>query len=192
MRHPFLIRVLVTAASIGVAAPVFAQGAAPRVLVMPFAVQPAPAEAQNAAANAWLGEAAAMLIADHLGPLGFNAFTRDERVMLFDRLQLPITSGLTRATTIRAGELVGASLLIFGEIQPGERLSVRARAVRLDTAEQIADIQEAAPAGELAGLMERLAAVLVKSTGDLCAAQLCAAVRPRAARQAPDVFENYV
>ena len=41
-----------------------------------------------------------MLIADNLGPLGFDALTRDRRVILFNRLQLPITPGLARATTI--------------------------------------------------------------------------------------------
>src|SRR5690349_6543577 len=65
-----------------------------RVLVMPFAVQSESAAGGSTAA--WLGEAAAILVADDLDAHGLQLVPRDERVGAFDCLQLPLLSPLTR------------------------------------------------------------------------------------------------
>ena len=99
------------ASGIALAAVVLAAAAAPtaaqttsgrRVLVMPFAAGVDPQASAGTGAALWLGEAAAILLAESLTSLGVDALTRDERVAAFDRLQLPMASSLTRATTVSA------------------------------------------------------------------------------------------
>ncbi len=81
----------------------------------------------------WLGEAAAVLLADNLNALGANAITREERRAAFERLQVPPAAVLTDATVIRIGQLVGASQVIVGTLQlQGETLLVRARSIALE------------------------------------------------------------
>ena len=159
---------------------------------MPFALLAEPGGAASAASTGWLGEAAAIGIADNLDARGFDAFSHDERVMLFDRLQLPMTSGLTRATVIRAGELLGATLLVIGDLRAGETLAVRARVIRLDTAQQLADLREEGPATELFAILDRLTASLARAAADVCPGRACVPAGTPLPRQAPDVFESYV
>ena len=45
------------------------------------------------------------------------------------RLQLPMSSELTRATMIRVAELIGASEVVFGDVRLGDELTVRARMI---------------------------------------------------------------
>src|SRR5678815_4270677 len=115
-------------ALIGTPAIVWAQTApnAPRVLVMPF---------ENVTRDNrifWLGEACAVLLADDLNALGGAAITREERREAFDRLQVPPSAGLTEATVIRIGQLVGAAQVIVGSLHmDGETLVVQARSIGL-------------------------------------------------------------
>ena len=85
--------------------------------------------------------ALAALIVEGLATRGVGAMSRDERVTAFERLNLPMTSALTRATTIRVGELIGASEVVFGEVRLGERLEIRARLVRLSTGNELAPVE---------------------------------------------------
>src|SRR5262245_6698301 len=95
---------------------------APRTLVMPF---------ENVTRDArivWLGEAAAVLIADDLNAFGGRAITREERRAAFERLQVPPAASLTDATVIRIGQLVGATQVVIGTLEAdGDSLVVRAR-----------------------------------------------------------------
>src|SRR5687767_14474419 len=74
-----------------------------RILVMPFE------NVQRDGKIFWLGEAAAVLLADNLNALGANAITRPERQQAFDRLRVPPAAALTDATVIRLGQLLGAA-----------------------------------------------------------------------------------
>jgi hypothetical protein len=165
-----------------------AQVAPARVLVMPFAVLgSATAPGSEASAARWLGEAAAILLADELAATGIGAWAREDRVDVFDRLQLPMTSELTRATMIRVGELVGASEIVFGEVQMGNGLAVRARTIKLDTGKQLPDVTASAPFNDLFTLFSRVASGVGRHTGRRAA--------PSAAREgsmALPAFENYV
>ena len=76
-----------------------------RILVVPFE------NTQREARLTWLGEASAMLLADELNARGLGAITRDERVQAFDQLHLPVAASLSRATVIKVGQLLGASVL---------------------------------------------------------------------------------
>jgi hypothetical protein len=101
------------------ASPAVAQVPA-RVLVMPFAVQADGASPSAVLAVRWLGEAASTLISDELAARGYGALGREDRVAVFDQLRLPMSAELTRATLIRVAELIGASHVVFGEIQAGD------------------------------------------------------------------------
>ena len=114
-----------------------AQGAVvERPLVLPFSVDVEGEVPGGEGAAFWLGEAAALLIAEELEARGIAVLSRAERVAAFGLLQLPPTSRLTRATMIRVGELVGATELVVGEVRLGARLSVTARIITLDTARE--------------------------------------------------------
>ena len=154
---------------------------------MPFSVQTAPTAPGEAGSTRWLGEAAASLLADSLTASGIGAWPREDRVEVFDRLQVPMTSELTRATMIRIGELIGASEVVFGEVRVGESLTVRAHTIRLDTGRRLPDVTETAPVSEMFALFGRVATQIGKHTGRATTATLAPPPpMPLAA------FENYI
>ena len=131
-------------------------GAGSRVLVMPFAAESDPKAPGGAGAARWLSEAAAVLVSEGLGTRGVGVVPRDDRVAVFDRLQLPMSFPLTRATTIRVGDLIGASEIVSGEIKLGQTLAVRVRLIRLTTGQQLPEIADEAPLTEIFKLFDRM------------------------------------
>ena len=85
-----------------------AQTATARILVVPFE------DTQREPRLVWLGEAAAVVLADELNARGRPAFTRPERVQAFDQLHLPVSAVLSRATVIKVGQILGASEVVWG------------------------------------------------------------------------------
>lgn len=159
-----------------------------RVLVMPFAAESDPKAPGGVGAARWLSEAAAVLVSDGVRVRGVGVLHRDDRVAVFDRLQLPMSFPLTRATTIRVGDLMGASEIVFGEIKLlGQRLSVRARLVRLTTGQQLPDITNEAPLTEIFQLFERISERVAASTG-----RPLATPTARAQALSLEAFESYV
>ncbi len=130
-----------------------------RVLVMPF---------ENVARDArivWLGEAAALLVADDLNALGGSAFTRDERLQAFERLQVPSGASLSDATVIRIGQLIGASSVVLGSVQlEDDSLVVHARSIALDTGRVQADVSDRGPTTDLFATFDRVARRLAPSS----------------------------
>src|SRR5262249_10930994 len=106
----------------------------------------------------WMGEAAAVLIADDLNARGTPAISRDERRQAFDKLQVPTAASLSDATIIRIGQIVGASQVIVGSLErSGESLVVRARSIALETGRLQATAIESGPAADLFVTFERIA-----------------------------------
>lgn len=129
-----------------------AQTASSRVLVMPFE------NPSREGRIVWLGEAAAVLLADDLNALGGAAITRDERRIAFDRLQVPPAASLTDATVIRIGQLVRASQVVIGSLSmDGDEIVVRARAIVLETGKVQADVTERGSLPDLFAIFERIA-----------------------------------
>jgi tetratricopeptide (TPR) repeat protein len=157
------------------------------VLVMPFAAESDPKAPGGIGAARWLSEAAAVLMSQGLVGRGVGVVHRDDRVAVFDRLQLPMSFPLTRATTIRVGDLIGASEIVFGEIKLAQRLSVRAKLVRLTTGEQLPDIVDEAPLTEIFQLFERMSERVASSTG-----RPLSSPPARAGPLSLEAFENYV
>ncbi|HUF46280.1 MAG TPA: tetratricopeptide repeat protein [Vicinamibacterales bacterium] len=165
---------------------VSAQPTPARVLVMPFAVEVDGASPGSAGAALWLGEAAALLVTEGLTAQGVAAFPRSERLAAFDRLDLPMSSVLTRATMIRVAELIGATEIIFGDVRLGDRLEVRARTIRVTAGAE-------APVVEAAGLLAELFRVFATVTAGLAMSPAPGASGSEAVAPLDlETFENYV
>jgi len=158
----------------------FAQTVPPpqsRFLVIPF---------ENPAREArlyWLGEAAAILLADDLNALGRRAYTREERLDAFAEMQVPPVATLSHATVIRLGQVVGATHVVIGSFRlTGGQISVRAQNIRLDSGRMEHEILESGPLEDLFGIFDRVSRRLSGA----------AASQRSPARPSLPVFENYI
>jgi Flp pilus assembly protein TadD/TolB-like protein len=149
-----------------------------RILVMPF---------ENMRRDAklhWIGEAAALLLADDLSARGLAAIRRAERVRAFEQLQLPESAVLSRATVIKIGELVGASEIIVGNVAvEGTDLVVNAHSIRIDVGRLQPDVRERGPLEEVFNIFRRVAS---RFAPDAPPGQQATARPPL------EAFENYV
>lgn len=158
-----------------------AQGPTVRTLVMPF-------EARGEARTWWLGEAASVLLAEHLRALGVDVIGREERMRAFARLQVPPVATLTHGTVIRVGQLVGAGGVVIGSLDvQGDRLSVRARNMRLDAGRLQPEVEERGALDELIAVCERVARRLVPLGGTVDPV-----IAPASARPSLPALENYI
>lgn len=113
----------------------------------------------------WLSEGSAVVLTDDLLGLGAQAITREDRLRAFERLHVPPVATLSHATVIRLGQLVGASRVVVGAFElQGEQLTVRARAIRLDTGSMQAEIVERGPLKDIFDVYGRIARKLVPDT----------------------------
>jgi tetratricopeptide (TPR) repeat protein len=154
-----LVRVLVVAALLLVPGLARAQTAATEILVMPF---------DNSLTDPklfWLGEGSAVLLSETLERYGAMTVTRESRLSAFERLQLPPAAALSHATVIKVGQFVGASDVIVGAYAlTGDRLTVRARAIRLEAGRLLPEVVEEGPLSELLELYDRTARRLRNAT----------------------------
>jgi tetratricopeptide (TPR) repeat protein/TolB-like protein len=122
-----------------------------RILVMPF---------ENPSGEGrlyWLREGAAVLLADDLRACGATAIGREERVKAFERLGVPVGASLSEATVIRIGELLGASSIVTGSLAlEGDRLTIKARAIRLDSGRMQPEVSEQALLPDLFRMSDRM------------------------------------
>jgi len=126
--------------------------ASDRILVMPF---------DNPSGDArlhWLREGAAVLLADALRASGATAIGREERVKALERLGVPLNASLSDATVIRIGQLLGASSVVVGSLAlGGEQLSIKARAIRLDSGRMQPEVAEQSLLPDLFRVFDRIA-----------------------------------
>jgi len=114
---------------------------------------------------AWMREGAAVVLTDLLAASGERVIDREERLRAFDRLQLPATAGLSRASSIRVGQAVAAGVVVIGAIElSGDQLVARGRVVRLDTGRLLPELQASGAVSDLFGIFSRLAH-LVRGVG---------------------------
>ena len=134
----------------------------------------------------WMREGAAILLSEMLMSSGDVVIDREERLQAFDRLQLPSNAVLSRASTIKVGQVVAASLVVGGTIaMQGDQLIARARGVRIDTGRLLAEMEASGAVSDLYGIFGRLAQQVRGSTE---------APSPISDRlpPAPQVFELFV
>ena len=124
--------------------------------------------------------------AETLASAGEVVVDREERLQAFDRLQLPASATLSRASTIRVGQTVAASVVVSGTVEmQGDQLVARARVVRLDSGKLLPDVEARGPLSDLFGVFGSLARQIRGSTSP---------VPPAGDRlpATPQVFELYV
>ena len=168
---------LALCAVLTVAVGMAAQPAPERILVVPFD------NAGNDVRISWLGEASAVLLTDELHAVGRRAYSREERLDVFEQLQVPPTVSLSRATVIRLGQRIGATHIVIGSFhQTAGSLIVRVHSIGLDSGRMDTEVIESGPLEDLFAVFER---VWMRVAG-------LRANASRAARPALPVFENYV
>jgi tetratricopeptide (TPR) repeat protein len=172
--------VLLNGAGIPAEAQTPARTTAARVLVMPFET------ATREPRGYWLGEGSAVILSDSLLALGVPAMRRDERLHSFDLLRVPAISGLSHATIIRVGQVVGVSQVIVGNFTlTGDTLTVRARPIVLETGLAGPEIVESGPLSDIFDVYDRIAVRLVPGSS-IAGAQLEASHPPIVA------FEQFI
>jgi predicted Zn-dependent protease len=141
-----------------IAAPAQAPAVSPasRVLVMPFET------ATRDPRSYWLREGSSVILTDSLLGLGLPAMRRDERLHSFELLRVPVVAGLSHATIIRVGQVVGASQVIVGSFSlTGDTLTVHARSIQLDTGAAGPELTDSGPLTTIFDIYDRLAVRLV-------------------------------
>jgi len=131
-------------------------------------------------------EGAAILLSEMLGAAGETVVDRQERLEAFDRLQLPASATLSRASTIRVGQAITASVVVTGSVaMEADQLVAKARMVRLDTGRLLPEVESRGPLTDLFVVFGRLAQ-RVRGSSD--APPLAGDRLP----PTPQVFELYV
>ena len=157
-----------------------------RFLVIPFD------NPEHVAKIYWLGEASAVVLAENLNALGRRAYTREERLEAFEQLQVPAVATLSHATVIRLGQVVGATHVVIGSMRlAGDRISLRAQNIRLDTGRLGDEVEELGALDDLFAIFDRVSRRL--------ASMPAAAPGPSAVESPPfgrrpslQVFEHYI
>jgi len=107
---------------------------------------------------AWMREGAAVLLTDLLSASGELTVDREDRLQAFDRLQLPAAALLSRASSIKAGHAVGATVVVLGSVElRADQLVARARLVRLDTGRLLPEVDASGPLADVFAVFGRLA-----------------------------------
>ncbi len=134
----------------------------------------------------WMREGAAILLSETLAAAGEIVVDREERLQAFDRLQFPPHANLSRASAIRVGQAVGATLVVSGTLaMQNDQIVARARVVRLDTGRLLPDVEARGPLAELFGVFGSLGQ-------QLRAASEIAPPMTERLPLTPPVFEFYV
>lgn len=176
-----MVLALLTAAS-STAQPVAAAGGPPTTLVMPFTPR------DDDARSLWLGEGMALLVADGLSALGRPTVSRAARLAGFDTLELPVNVTLSRATLIRATQVLGVRHLVTGTVSTsGDSVEVRVRAVDVEAGDASAEVVEQGALRSLVDVAERAARRLGGLPADLDAANRAIEAPPSL-----EVFEAFV
>ena len=132
------------------------QLASARILVVPFDT---PA---NDGGSYWLGDAAAVLIADDLNARGLGAISRAARARAYDQLHLPPNTRLSEATVIKVGQIVGAFQVVVGRVRvENGTLTIAARAIHLEAGRASPEVAEHGPLADLFTIAQRVARQVV-------------------------------
>ncbi len=136
---------------------------------------------------AWMREGAAVLLTELLAASGERVIDREERLRALDRLQLPAAAGLSRASSIKVGQVVSAGVVVIGTLEVGGgQLVARGRVVRLDTGRLLPEVQASGALTDVFGVFGRLAQ-LVRGSSTAPPAMPNDRLPP-----SPHVFELYI
>jgi tetratricopeptide (TPR) repeat protein len=163
-RHWAIVVLVAVAVSWPVASAAQVPAGAP-VLVLPFD------NPKQVPRLAWMREGAAVLLTDLLAASGERVINREERLRAFDRLELPASAGLSRASSIKVGQIVAAGVVVIGALElSGDQLTARGRVVRLDTGRLLPEVQASGALADVFAIFGRLAHLIRGVSGALPAA----------------------
>jgi TolB-like protein len=116
-----------------------------------------PLETSGPAADAWVGEAVSDQLPRSLAVLGLPAVTRAERLQAQSALEIPDVP-LSRATSVRVAEALGATRLITGTyaLEAG-RVTLSLRLLDVDRATLSAPLISSGPVEGILDVIDRLA-----------------------------------
>jgi tetratricopeptide (TPR) repeat protein len=164
-------------------------------LTMPFANH------SDSASLSWIGESIAETVHDALASEGVLALDREDRLEAFRRLSLRPGAELTLASTIKVGDALDASKVIYGFFEvipgsnPGDRskssLRITAHILDLKRMTQSAAFSETGAMEELALLEERLGWRVLQSLSPNTAPPQEEFLKARPAVRI-DAVENYI
>ena len=140
----------------------------------------------------WIGEGLSDLISDRLSAENqLYVFNRDERTAAYDRLGIPETVAVSRATAIKISWDVGADTAIIGAISgTHEDFKIHARILDLAGSSSVRELEVSGKLDDVIPLAARLAAQLAKTlVPDSTVPESDYIVRPPVPRSA---FEAYV
>jgi Flp pilus assembly protein TadD/TolB-like protein len=110
----------------------------------------------------WLSEGSAVLMTDALAALGADTISRETRMAVFDRLNVPPVATLSHATVIRVGRVVDAAQVVLGTFAlRGDEVEVRARVIQLDTGQLFPEVTATGALDEIFAVYARVAGELV-------------------------------
>jgi tetratricopeptide (TPR) repeat protein/TolB-like protein len=106
----------------------------------------------------WLGAGTAIAMTDELNARGLAAITGAARDRAYEQLHLPTQAALSRATVIKVGELVGAAVVIVGDVRvEGDTLTVRAQPIRVDVGRTETEVVEHGNLADFFAVVEKVA-----------------------------------
>ncbi len=122
------------------------------VVVLPFANQ-----SKNAGLH-WMSESFPELLEDRLKASKLNVLGRDERLLAFDRIGIPYSSGLSQASLIKIGQELDADVLVLGNFD-SDGAQIKTTASILDLRKNVLKgrLEEKAPLDQFQGTCGRLA-----------------------------------
>lgn len=140
----------------------------------------------------WIREGVAIALADHLSVRPeLYIYGLNERQDAYERLGIPDTASLSRATAIRIGWEIGADVLITGRLSgTHQKFQIDARILNLEEDSVGSDVTVSGPLEELLSLSATLASRLVRQlVPDATVPETDYAAKPSTPRSA---FEAYV
>ena len=162
------------------------------VLVLPFSNQ------TNSANLDWIGESISEAVREALISQDILALEREDRLEAFRRLSMRPNTQLTLASMIKAGEVLDASDVIYGQYEMeaasgGSRgtLRVGAHVLNLKRVKQSAGLNESAPLEDLAILEAKLSWQVVEAIAPKAAMPEEEFLRARPHVRL-DALENYI
>jgi len=112
----------------------------------------------------WIGETFPELLEERLKWPSLNILGRDERLTAFERMGIPYSNGLSKATLIKIGQELDSSLLIWGDFSfDGSKLKVTASLLDLSSNALSADLKEEGNLVDLQPMCSQLAWQILKS-----------------------------
>ena len=168
-----------------------APAASPRPVPLGDGVVVLPLEGEAAASEPnWVGELVSELLPRSLALLGVPAVDRDDRLRAQSALEIPLVP-LTRATSIRVAEALGAARLVFGtHVVKDGVLTLTVRVLDLQRAGTSEPLVARAPLRSVGDLVHGIAWDLAGALGGppVVAREQFAARRPAATYEALEAF----